>query len=169
MAVVPIGGLLNELKSSGRPVFFRSITTELVPEQSTIDELAAVEEITFFGYPSGLYDEHNVTPLARRGITATPAWNDFKGEPTFLIDAGVFPGSSGSPVFILNQGAYTTKDGLAVGNRVMLLGILTDAIVLTDEELPDVFLGIGKVIKSRVLLDFTTKVAEELMGGEIVR
>ena len=101
---------MNELESSGRPVFFRFITSDLVPDQSTIDELAAVEEITFIGYPSGLYDEHNVTPLVRRGITATPAWNDFQGEPTFLIDAGVFPGSSGSPVFCFEPRCLHNED-----------------------------------------------------------
>ena len=57
------------------------------------------EEIVFIGYPSGLRDEHNSTPLIRRGITASPIWNDFGNDPIFLIDAGVYPGSSGSPVF----------------------------------------------------------------------
>src|SRR5439155_11154025 len=86
LAVVPVGCVLNELEQSGRPVFFRSITPTLIPTQTAIDDLAAVEEVTFVGYPSGLYDEHNATPLVRRGITATPPWNNFQGQPAFLID-----------------------------------------------------------------------------------
>jgi hypothetical protein len=36
----------------------------------------------------------------RRGMTATPPQLDYCGRPTFLIDASVFGGSSGSPVFL---------------------------------------------------------------------
>lgn len=35
-----------------------------------------------------------------------------------------YPGSSGSPVFIVNQGAYVTPRGITVGSRVYFLGIL---------------------------------------------
>lgn len=44
----------------------------------------------------------------------------------FLIDAACFPGSSGSPVLIINEGGYVDKHGnLNWGNtRVFLLGIL---------------------------------------------
>ena len=39
--------------------------------------------------------------------------------------AACFPGSSGSPVFIFNEGNYKTKNGqLIFGNRIILLGIL---------------------------------------------
>lgn len=162
LAVIPIGGVLNELEQSGKLVFFRSVAPEIVPAQAVIDELAALEEITFIGYPSGLYDQHNVTPIVRRGITATPPWNDFQGEQAFLIDAGVFPGSSGSPVFILNQGAYATKEGLTVGNRLLFLGVLTEAILRSEKDLPKVFLGLGKVIKSRAVEAFTADLAMRL-------
>ncbi len=162
LAAIPIGGVLNELENSGKPVFFRSISPDLIPPKEAIDALAALEEITFIGYPSGLYDQHNVTPIIRRGITATPPWNDFQGEKAFLIDAGVFPGSSGSPVFILNQGAYPTKDALVVGNRLLFMGVLTEAILRRQDNVPDVFLGIGKVIKSQEVKEYAQDVAAKL-------
>jgi S1-C subfamily serine protease len=119
LAIIPIGGLLNQLEQDGRPVFFRSVSPDLVPSDEVVSDLAALEQVTFIGYPSGIYDEKNVSPILRQGITATPVWNDFRGQPAFLIDAGVFPGSSGSPVFIMNQGAYATKG--SVKNKIILI------------------------------------------------
>lgn len=162
LALVPIGGLLNQLEQEGRPVFFRSVSSDLIPTEEAVSALSAMEEVTFIGYPSGLYDEHNITPIIRRGITATPPWNDFQGQPAFLIDAGVFPGSSGSPVFVLNQGAYATKDGLVVGNRLLFLGVLSESILRTEPNTPPVFLGIGKVIKSQRLRAFAATVVAQL-------
>jgi hypothetical protein len=50
---------------------------------------------------------------------------DFEGTPRFLIDASVFGGSSGSPVFILNQGSFATKDGgFVVGSRFHFIGVI---------------------------------------------
>lgn len=163
LAVIPIGGLLNQVQQAGRPVFFRSVSPDLFPSDEVISDLAALEEVTFIGYPSGLYDEHNVSPIIRKGITATPPWNDFRGQPAFLIDAGVFPGSSGSPVFIMNQGAYPTRGGLVVGNRLLFMGVLTEAILRTERDLPPVFLGIGRVTKARRVREFAEHVRDELV------
>lgn len=162
LAAVPIGGVLTQLEQSGRPVFFRSIVPDNIPTKEVLDDLAAVEEITFIGYPSGFYDQHNATPLFRRGITATPAWNDFQGKPAFLVDAGVFPGSSGSPVFILNEGAYTNKNGLVVGNRLLFLGVLSDAILRTEANSPNVFLGLGRVVKAERVKEFASRIVQAL-------
>ncbi len=147
IALIPLGPLLNQLDSSGRPVFFRSIGPEIVPAFDVVSELAAVEEIVFIGYPSGLRDEHNSMPLVRRGITASPVWNDFGNDPVFLIDAGVYPGSSGSPVFIMNQGSYATKGGLVVGTRLWFLGVITSTMLRT-EATGNAYLGLGRVVKS---------------------
>jgi len=129
---------------------------------AVVADLAALEEVTFIGYPSGLYDEHNVTPITRKGITATPPWNDFQGQPAFLIDAGVFPGSSGSLVFIFNQGAYATRGGLTLGSRLLFMGVLTEAILRTEKDVPPVFLGIGRVTKASRLRQFAEQVRTKL-------
>lgn len=150
VAIVPLGPLLNQLDAGGRPVFFRSVGPEIVPSQEVVADLAAVEEIVFIGYPSGLRDEHNSTPLVRRGITASPVWNDFGNEPVFLIDAGVYPGSSGSPVFIMNQGSYATKTGLHVGTRLLFLGLITSTMLRAEASGP-AYLGLGRVVKASAL------------------
>lgn len=144
LLAIPLAGAINDLQSENQNVFFRTITPDLVPNQKQVDELAALEDIIFIGYPSGLYDTHNKTSIIRQGITATPIWNDFKGEPIFLIDAGVFPGSSGSPVFIFNQGSYPTNDGITVGNRVLFVGIISETILRENTT----YLNLGRVINS---------------------
>jgi hypothetical protein len=162
VALIPIGALLNQLDAAKRPAFFRSISPDLIPTSEVLDDLAAVEEVVFIGYPSGLRDEHNSTPLIRRGITATPVWNDFGGDPVFLIDAGVYPGSSGSPVLILNQGAYAARDALVVGSRLLFLGMVSQTMLRTDGGIA-AYLGLGRVVKAtalkRVLDTFASSLA----------
>ena len=151
IALIPLGPTLNQLEAAGRPAFFRAIGPDIVPTAEVVQALSAVEDIVFIGYPSGLRDEHNSTPLIRRGITASPVWNDFGNEPVFLIDAGVYPGSSGSPVFIMNQGAYPTMTALNVGTRLLFLGLITSSMVRT-ESAGNAYLGLGRVVKSSAIL-----------------
>lgn len=69
------------------------------------------------GYPNGLWDSQNNLPIIRRGITATSVKKDYNGKKEFLIDAAVFPGSSGSPVFIFNEGSYSVPGGFSNGHQ----------------------------------------------------
>ncbi|OEH84282.1 hypothetical protein BHU72_10735 [Desulfuribacillus stibiiarsenatis] len=158
LIAIPIASTLNDLKQKNTPAFYRSITPEIVPSRKQIEELAAIEEITFIGYPSGLYDSYNVSPIVRRGITATPMWNKFKGEECFLIDAGVFPGSSGSPVFLYNQGSYATDSGITIGTRILFIGVLTESFIRNDS----VFLGLGKVINSTTFLEHLKRFVQKI-------
>ena len=105
----------------------------MVPSQKQLDELDALEEITFVGYPNGIYDSKNLLPIIRKGTTATPPQIDYEGKPMFLVDASVFPGSSGSPVLICNTGGFATKNGFAVGTRVMLLGLISSVLVQKED------------------------------------
>jgi hypothetical protein len=168
LAAVPVGGFMSELEQAGKPVYMRSISPDIIPKPEVLESLAAIEDVTFVGYPSGVYDRKNLLPLVRRGITATPAWSDFQGEPVFLIDAGVFPGSSGSPVFLLNQGAYVTPTGLSIGNRLFFLGVLSEVFLHQTSPMPPAFLGIGKVVKSHVLRSFMAEVAAKLVNEPLV-
>lgn len=163
LAVIPIGGVVALSEAKGLPVFFRTVSQDLVPSEKTIEDLAALEEVVFIGYPSRLIDSQNATPIMRRGITASPVWNDFGGQPVFLIDAGVFPGSSGSPVFILNEGTYATPDGVTVGRRLLLLGVLSDTLLRTEPDKSNVYLGLGKVTKASRLMDLAEIALKHLL------
>ncbi len=110
------------------------VTPDLIPSDKLLgEEIDAVEDIVFVGYPSDIYDRRNLFPVVRRGITATPMSIDFEGKPAFLIDASIFPGSSGSPVFLCNIGNYSLKGkGLVVGSRVFFLGVVASVFIRKD-------------------------------------
>ncbi len=147
LVAIPLAGILNELSEKGIHVFYRTVDPNIVPSEKQINELSAMEDITFIGYPSGLYDTINKIPILRQGITATPIWNDFQGKENFLIDAGVFPGSSGSPVFIYNHGSYPTKDGIAIGSRLLFVGVISKTLQIKDAM--NNYLNLGMVINSK--------------------
>lgn len=165
LVALPVGDILNELSSQGHNIFFRSVTQDLVPDEEALTDLSAIEDVTFIGYPSGLMDEANLTPIVRRGITATAVWNDYKGSRAFLIDAGVYPGSSGSPVFIFNRGSYTTSDGgLAVGNRLLFLGAISETMIHQESTFSQAYLGLGKVIRADAISKYIQDVSNHLLG-----
>lgn len=117
--------IFNNLINHRKKPFFVGLDESLIPNKEFIENLTAMEEIVVIGYPNGIWDSRNNIPIIRRGITATPYFIDYKNKKEFLIDCAIFPGSSGSPVFLLNQGAYPDKSsGLNIGVRFKLLGIV---------------------------------------------
>lgn len=126
IAICPLVPLLEFVKQQyGVELFFRAVDNDLIPTAKQIAELDAIESVTFMGYPNGIWDSKNLLPIARRGTTASPIEVDFEGMPRFLIDASVFGGSSGSPVFVLNQGTYAMKEGgIALGSRLYFVGVI---------------------------------------------
>lgn len=126
VAVMNVSELFSEAEQNGDILFWKTLTESHFPTQEQIDKfISPIEEVVFIGYPSGIWDTKNILPIVRKGITATPYYVDFDGQKKFLIDASVFPGSSGSPVFIYYAGGYPDKEGnLYVGNRVHFLGII---------------------------------------------
>lgn len=104
----------------------------ILPAHS-LEELSAVEDVLMVGYPIGLWDEINNLPLIRRGITATHPAVDFCGNSIGVIDAACFPGSSGSPVLIVNEGMYKVKTGTVIGSRIIFLGVLSAGPQMTAE------------------------------------
>jgi Trypsin-like peptidase domain len=127
IAVLPLQPILELLESEYKfKAFTRPIPSSAIPRPEQISEFDALEEITFVGYPNGIWDSKNLLPVARTGITATPISVDFEGSPKFLIDASVFGGSSGSPVFLFNRGTWTSRLGTSyITGRFFLLGIVT--------------------------------------------
>lgn len=133
VAVIPLAPLEEHLRNLGTEVFYQAITPEIVPPDAEIEKLDALEELVFIGYPNGIWDKKNLLPVMRTGTTATPLIIDFEGEPKFLMDASVFPGSSGSPVFLYNQGMYYSKTGTtAIGTRLMFLGVVAGVFIRND-------------------------------------
>jgi len=123
IAICPFAPIEAHIKEQhDLDLFYRYVSDEMIPTVEQATKLDALESVTFIGYPNGVWDSKNLLPVARRGMTASPISVDFENTPRFLVDASVFGGSSGSPVFIMNQGMYTDKTGgTVIGSRLFSL------------------------------------------------
>jgi hypothetical protein len=94
----------------------------------------AAENVLMIGYPNGLWDNINNTPIMRKGIMATHIASNYRGKREFMVDMACFPGSSGSPIVIVDgqMGEYKINDyGRQRYNRITLLGILFSGPIMT--------------------------------------
>ena len=113
-------------KKTGKDVFYIANDNSIVATQQKLDKLSALEELVMVGYPIGLWDSKNNFPIFRKGYTASHPAYDFNEKGIGLADMACFPGSSGSPIYILNENGYADKNGNHyLGNsRIILIGIL---------------------------------------------
>jgi len=157
-----------------KDVYIISLTEDLIWDNEKLKNLKAAEDVLMCGYPIGLYDRENILPLIRRGVTASHPAIDFNGEKIGVVDIACFPGSSGSPILIVNEGSYADKTGIKIGpSRVIFLGILfagpvynsEGRIVMrevpTKQEIASItpqMINLGYYIKSEVLYDFKEQI-----------
>jgi hypothetical protein len=126
IAVCPISWQLDLIGKGGTKAFYMKVTSDIIPNTEELESYESIKEVIFVGYPNGIYDRKNYTPIMRKGTTATPIKLDYDGMPQFLIDASVFPGSSGSPVFTYEE---TYAGGMC---NIKLIGILSAVFFQTD-------------------------------------
>ena len=171
-------------KQTGKDVFYIAIDETILPSQKMLEELSALEELVMVGYPIGLWDKNNNFPIFRKGYTASHPAIDFNESGIGLVDMACFPGSSGSPIYILNEGGYKDKVGnLNWGqSRIIFIGTLfsgpiydaTGKLVVTDiptsnqvvESHTGIMVNLGYYIKSSELLEFKNIIKEILEQGE---
>jgi Trypsin-like peptidase domain len=178
VALIPLEPILHYFEETGQKPFYVNLDKGLVPDKNAAGDLSAIQSIVFIGYPYGMHDEVNLLPIARRGITASPYVVDYNGLPLFLIDANVFPGSSGSPVMVLDEGGYATKRGISLGGRTYFLGLVDQAYIHTEEgvvkfvPLPTQFVptydehqyfNLGAVIKAKAILNTMSEFVKAYM------
>lgn len=180
LCILPIAPIIQEIHNMGHKVFYVALSPNLIPTAQQLSELGAIEEITMIGYPNGIWDRVNNLPIIRRGITATHPNFNYNGKEEILIDAACFPGSSGSPVLIANQGSFSDGEGLVLGTRVIFLGILyagpqftsTGEIIMMNIptsprpiSVSQIPMNLGFVIKSHKLLDFN-EILQRMIGNQ---
>lgn len=125
LCAILIQPMLTILSEKKRDPFIVALSEREIPKKEIWENLLPIEQVIMVGYPNGLFDEKNILPIVRTGITATNPGKDFNGKKEFLVDIAAFPGSSGSPVFILNQNGYSDKQGNTIfGLRFLFIGIL---------------------------------------------
>lgn len=171
-------------KQTGKDVFYIAIDETILPSQKMLEELSALEELVMVGYPIGLWDKNNNFPIFRKGYTASHPAIDFNESGIGLVDMACFPESSGSPIYILNEGGYKDKVGnLNWGqSRIIFIGTLfsgpiydaTGKLVVTDiptsnqvvESHTGIMVNLGYYIKSSEILEFKNIIKEILEQGE---
>lgn len=153
--------------------FIKCLDRSHLPSAQMIGDFGALEEIVMVGYPTGIVDAVNNFPIVRRGITSTPYATNYQGKREFLADIPVYGGSSGSPVFVVNEGSYSTANALVMGTRFALIGVLyaghietvTGQIVaepipthLTPVAKVKHMINLGLCIKSALIEDLTAQI-----------
>lgn len=121
------------IKEHQELLYYISVPYEML---ATFDEpeLSVAENVNFIGYPDGRYDQANNLPLIRTGLIASHPKFDYNGTPVFIIDAQVFPGSSGSPVFIdLNYENFKNGKFVIDSQKIKLLGIVSATMLIKNK------------------------------------
>ncbi len=130
VAVLECTGLFVMLQNQ---LFIKAVSFDMLSD-FTEPELNVAENVLFIGYPDNRYDTKNNLPLVRQGLIASHPKYDYNGEPVFIIDAQVFPGSSGSPVYI-DFTFENIKNGQVIlgQKKIKLLGIIAQTMIRNNK------------------------------------
>ena len=131
LAIIPLRPLEQAARDQGVELYYHAIDSHLAPDAAALRALDAMEQVIFIGYPSGVWDQVNLMPIMRRGTTATPMVLNFEGRPEFLIDAAVYPGSSGSPVFVYQPDSL--RPAHSGGGKKFLFAGVVAAVFFREE------------------------------------
>lgn len=124
LCAIPVALLRQQASKQNKEIFVTFLSDDLIAGDDKLGELSALEDVVMAGYPIGLIDIANNFPIIRKGITASHPLIDFNNKPWGVVDIASFPGSSGSPILVMNQGGYSRPDGLVIGSRTLFLGVL---------------------------------------------
>lgn len=162
LCIMPIAPIINAANEKSSPIFYKSFDESLIPDDSIWQSFTAIEDIIMIGYPIGLWDSKNNLPIVRTGQTATPLKIDYQGKKEFLVDIPSFPGSSGSPVILYNQGYYSTGSGITLGTRLYLIGVLYAGPIFNAQ-------GKGEITIDKVPIDVITNTGVPINIGVVIK
>ena len=154
LACVNVSGI------SHTDAFYKNLNSEFL-KPIDYEKVVPSSEVIFVGYPENRYDMVNNLPLIRKGSIASMPSIDFNGKGQIVIDAQVFQGSSGSPVFV------------ASGTNYVLLGVVSETMIRHSQlqtlpaNLPQVgvqqILGLGIVVKQKHVQELIDYAANEFI------
>lgn len=178
LCAMPINVFVTEMEKKGIKPFITFFDFSLFPTETDIADMAGLERVVMVGYPNGLWDTIHNQPVFRSGVLASHYKFDWNGKPEFVIDAECVPGSSGSPVLLVDIGQVITKKGLNIGSsRIKFIGVLYAGPVLSADGSIEVIpaptfdtiqtrtnipISLGYVIKAEKLRDFEAIFEKEL-------
>jgi hypothetical protein len=134
LCALNIAGLIEQLAEHDSVMKATYVSPKMHLDLHELKLVRVIEPVVMVGYPNGLWDEKNNRPITRRGQTASHALLNWNGRREFMIDAACFGGSSGSPVFIYEDGMVrSSADGISPGTRAKFIGVLWGGPVLNAE------------------------------------
>lgn len=142
-------GMIEDHDENTNYIAFRGITKRHFPKMNNdYYDVEVGDTILIIGYPHGYFDSVNLYPIVKSGVIATSLYHKYEGSPCFLIDAKLFPGSSGSlvisqpriPVKIYENGISYYKE-----KQFEFLGIFSGEPHLTDPFGNRQYFDVGKV------------------------
>lgn len=151
---------VNASGISHNNAFYRNLDSSFI-DPIDYSQLVPGHAVIFVGYPDNRYDVVHNLPLVRSGAIASLPSVDFNGKGQIVIDAQVFQGSSGSPVFA------------AYGGRYHLLGVISETMIRHSmlQTIPSnlkaagvqQILGLGIAIKQRHVKELIDHAVSEFL------
>lgn len=122
-----------ELPSTEMSRFFLiALSSNFLPPKNLV--LAPGDEVVVIGYPRGFSDVLHNYPVVRTGAVASAYPVPFQGQPLFLVDARLHPGTSGSPVLAKPSNVTRTAETTLVGDyHIFFLGINSGEVNFSPE------------------------------------
>ncbi len=168
LCIMPLAGLMNEAHKKNLDFYHKAFRSINIPSDLEWNSFNVIENVFIIGYPIGLVDTVNNIPLIRTGTTASPPFKDYNGKKEFVVDAGCFPGSSGSPVIYMpnpikfSEKQKNLKDFLFLGvlyagptmkinGEIVVKQIATNVKPMSESHIP---INLGYIIKSDRINDF---------------
>ena len=129
-----------------------TLNADFLPERFKMD-IQVTSDVVVCSYPFEVYDKANKFPIIKSGIVASMWGENFENDPCFLIDAQLFPGSSGGlvlskPSDMVTMEGDIPKSMLVLNKWFVLLGVFSHTISETllyddgSEEKKDLGLGV---------------------------
>lgn len=147
ICIINIFNIFSYFNDNNIKLYYNCISSEMIPSEDDINNLHIGNDIFLVGYPDDLYDQYNKLPILRKGALATQYSLSYNGTNTFLIDAAIYSGSSGSPVISV------------VNDKILFLGVqksmhlhefgVNSEFITSYIKIPN---NLGLVTKSNVLL-----------------
>lgn len=154
IAVLDFTEIEQNLFQRNQHIYYKGLNNNQLIKADDYPDISSIQQVFYVGYPNGFIDNKNLLPIARSGYTASPIKFNFDGQKQFLIDSAVYPGSSGSPVCIINEGIpfIDRNNNLRIDVvRFIFLGILTGVKVERVSTNPNEvkhYFNLGIVIKA---------------------
>ncbi|MBB4080808.1 hypothetical protein GGR28_003443 [Lewinella aquimaris] len=152
VSLITVDSIFKTFSAEGRKIkTVRPIIRGIMEYKAMSIEPKIGDRILVLGYPSGFYDPIAKLPVAKAGIIASSFGRNYEGDEKFLIDAKLYPSSSGSLVIFKSPtndvidrmvGSYDDEPFIALGiysGEKYVLGpqIETDDEVLFEKQKMD--------------------------------